>query len=218
MGFEGDFIFFAYILAVAKFFSIVAAMDTASSFEGMGAAREASFSVFVEPAFFLIMAALCFISGFTRFDSIFSLVPEKAGIAPLVKGLGSFIVFMMVLVEGCRVPVDDPATHLELTMIHEVMILDNSGPDLAFLHYTAAAKMMIIASLVPNLLLPAGMGLLPWIVLYLLCLAVLAMAIGLLESVMARMRMIHVPQFIFLMSALSIVVLSAVIIFYYGGR
>lgn len=217
IGFEGDFIFFAYILALGKFFSIIAAMDTGSSFEGMGAAREATFSAFVEPAFFLIIATSCFMSGYTRFTEIFFILPAKAELAPLVKGLGTLVIFMMVLVEGCRVPVDDPNTHLELTMIHEVMILDNSGPDLGFIQYAAAARMVILSSLIPNLLIPPGTGLLNWVLLYLAIIFIIAAVIGLLESLLARMRMIHVPQFIFLMTALSIVVLAAAIIFTYGG-
>lgn len=218
IGFAGDFIFFAYILALGKFFSIIAAMDTGSSFEGMGASREATFSVFVEPAFFLITAAFCFMSGYTRFAEIFTILPAKAELAPLVKALGAFVIFMMVLVEGCRVPVDDPNTHLELTMIHEVMILDNSGPDLGFIQYAAAARMVILSSVIPNLLIPTDIGLLKWVLLYLVIIFIIAAVIGLLESLMARLRMIHVPQFIFLMTALAIVVLAAAIIFSYGSN
>ena len=218
LGFDGDFIFFAYVLAAGKFFSILAALDTGSSFEGMGAAREAAFSVFVEPAFFLLAGSLCFMSGLTRFESIFTVLPGQEGIAPLVKVLAIAVIFVLVLVEGSRVPVDDPNTHLELTMVHEVMVLDNSGPDLGFIQYASAARMVILSSLIPNLIIPRGTGLLVWILLYLLIVFVIAAAVGLIESVMARLRMIHVPQFIFLVSALAVVVLAAVIIYTYGGR
>ncbi|MCU0287119.1 MAG: NADH-quinone oxidoreductase subunit H [Acidobacteria bacterium] len=218
LSFAGDFIFFAYILALGKFFSIIAAMDTGSSFEGMGASREATFSVFVEPAFFLVTATFCFMSGYTHFAEIFSILPAKIELAPLVKGLGALVIFIMVLVEGCRVPVDDPNTHLELTMIHEVMILDNSGPDLGFIQYAAAARMVILSSLIPNLLIPAEIGLLNWVLAYVAIIVIIAVVVGLLESLLARMRMIHVPQFIFLMTAVSIVVLAAAIIFTYGGN
>lgn len=218
LGFEGDIIFFVYILAMGKFFTILAALDTGSSFEGMGASREATFSIFVEPAFFLLIGTLCFISGVTRFDALFTFLPEKAAMAPLVKGLGSLVVFLMVLVEGCRVPVDDPNTHLELTMIHEVMILDNSGPDLGLIQYTAAAKMVILSSLVPCLLMPAGLSFPLRLILYSVILFSIALLIGLVESLLARLRMIHVPQFIFLMTAVAVVVLAALIISNYGGR
>lgn len=218
LGFDGDFIFFAYVLAAGKFFSILAAMDTGSSFEGMGAAREATFSVFVEPAFFLFAGSLCFVSGYTRFEMLFTVLPGQAGMAELVKALAVSVIFVLVLVEGSRVPVDDPNTHLELTMIHEVMVLDNSGPDLGFIQYASAARMVILSSLIPNLIIPQGTGLLTWVLLYLLTLFVIAAAIGLVESVMARLRTIHIPQFIFLVSALSVVVLAAVMIYTYGGR
>lgn len=218
LGFDGDIIFFVYILALGKFFNILAALDTGSSFEGMGASREATFSIFVEPAFFLFIGTLCFISGFTRFDALFTFLPDKATMAPLVKGLGSLVVFLMVLVEGCRVPVDDPNTHLELTMIHEVMILDNSGPDLGLIQYAVAAKMVILSSLVPCLLMPTGLSLPFRLLLYLAIIFSIALLIGLVESLLARLRMIHVPQFIFLMTAVAVVVLAALIISNYGGK
>jgi formate hydrogenlyase subunit 4 len=218
LGFDGDFIFFAYVLAAGKFFSILAAMDTGSSFEGMGAAREAVFSVFAEPAFFLLAGSLCLVSGLIRFETIFTVLPGQAGMAPLVKVLAVSVIFVLVLVEGSRVPVDDPNTHLELTMVHEVMVLDNSGPDLGFIQYASAARMVILSSLIPNLIIPREIGLLTWVMLYLLIIWVIAAAIGVVESVMARLRMIHVPQFIFLVSALSVVVLAAVMIYTYGGR
>lgn len=217
MGFDGDMIFFIYILGLGKFFNILAALDTGSSFEGMGASREATFSIFVEPAFFLLLGTLCFISGYTRFDQLFVFLSNKAEMAPLVKGLGSLVVFLMVLVEGCRVPVDDPNTHLELTMIHEVMILDNSGPDLALIQYAAAAKMVIFSSLVPCLVMPAGLSFPLRLLLYCAIIFILAILIGLVESLSARLRMIHVPQFIVLMTAVVVVVLSALIISSYGG-
>jgi len=218
LGFEGDFIFFAYVLAAGKFFSILAAMDTGSSFEGMGAAREATFSVFVEPAFFLAVGSLCFVSGYTRFETIFTVLPGMAEMAPLVKVLAVSVIFVLVLVEGSRVPVDDPNTHLELTMVHEVMVLDNSGPDLGFIQYASAARMVILSSLIPNLVIPRETGLLTWVLLYAVTLMAMAAAIGLVESVMARLRMIHVPQFILLASALSVAVLAASVIYTYGGR
>lgn len=217
IGFQGDFIFFAYFIAVGKFFSIISALDTSSSFEGMGASREATFSVFVEPAFFLVMGSLCLMSGTTDFQSLFSFLGPKSDMALLVKGMGAAVIFVLVLVEGCRVPIDDPNTHLELTMIHEVIILDNSGPDLAFIQYASALRMVLFSCLIPNLFIPADMALLPATLLFLVFLLMVAIAIGMIESFLARLRMIHVPQFIFLMVALSIAVLSALIVFNHGA-
>ncbi|MGE5341742.1 MAG: respiratory chain complex I subunit 1 family protein [Candidatus Omnitrophota bacterium] len=215
LGFEGDFIFFAYILAMGKFFSILSAMDTGSSFEGMGASREVTFSSLMEPAFLIIISALCVMTGFTRFESLSALLPADSEMATLTVGLSILVIFIMILVEGCRVPVDDPNTHLELTMIHEVMILDNSGPDLAFIQYGSALKMVIFSSLIPNLLLPRGLPLLFWFPLYLIIVFIIAAAIGLIESLMARLRLIHVPQFILMVSSVSFISLAALIIYTY---
>ena len=216
LGFDGDFIFFAYILALGKFFSVVSAMDTGSSFEGMGASREVTFSSLVEPAFLIIVASLCLITGKTRFEMLSALLPAESQLASLIVGIGVLVLFVMILVEGCRVPVDDPNTHLELTMIHEVMILDNSGPDLAFLQYGAAAKMVLFASLIANLLLPASLPLAYWVIFYLLIVLATAVAVGLIESWMARLRMIHVPQFILLLTSISFIVLAALIVYTFG--
>jgi formate hydrogenlyase subunit 4 len=216
LGFDGDFIFFAYVLALGKFFSVISAMDTGSSFEGMGASREVTFSSFVEPAFLIIISSLCLMTGHTRFEMLSSLLPAKSGLATLIVGLGVLVIFVITLVEGCRVPVDDPNTHLELTMIHEVMILDNSGPDLAFIQYAAAAKMVILSSLIPNFLLPRGLPLIAWTVSYLVIIFIIAALIGLIESIMARLRMTHVPQFILMISSISFIVLAALIVYTYG--
>lgn len=216
LGFNGDFIFFAYILAMGKFFSVISAMDTGSSFEGMGASREVTFSSFMEPAFFVIIASLCLVTGCTRFDQLFSMLPENYELGSIVSGLSAFVIFVMLLVEGCRVPVDDPNTHLELTMIHEVMILDNSGPDLAFIQYSTAAKMVILTSLIPVLILPNTIPLVYWVFLYLVIVLAIAALIGLIESIFARLRLILVPQFILLVTSVSLIVLAAIIIYSNG--
>nr|HPN13977.1 NADH-quinone oxidoreductase subunit H [Spirochaetota bacterium] len=153
ISFEADFILFAYLLAAGKFLTVAGAMDTGSAFEGMGASREVTFSALVEPAFFVIIASLSLISGGLSFDKIFS-VAHNASVAYLVLPLGVIALFIMLLTEGCRVPVDDPNTHLELTMIHEVMVLDNSGPDMGFIVYAAAMKMVVIGSIIANLIIP----------------------------------------------------------------
>ena len=137
------FVVFSYVLAFGKFFSLISALDTGSSFEGMGASREACFSTIVEPAFFIAMGSVVALTGVSNFYNL-KLILQNAGI------YGFFILillivalFLMLLIECCRVPVDDPTTHLELTMIHEVMVLDNSGIDLAFITWGAAIKMFL---------------------------------------------------------------------------
>ncbi len=120
-------IVFAYLLALGKFFNCIGAMDTGSSFEGMGTSREACFTSIVEPAFFIILGSIMALSGNYTFESLSKITTNAGSYGVLIIIFAVLALFLMVLIEGCRVPVDDPATHLELTMIHEVMILDNSG-------------------------------------------------------------------------------------------
>lgn len=217
IAFPGDFVLFAYSLGLAKFLLIIAALDTGSPFEGMGAAREVTFSSIVEPAFFLLIGSLALVTGRASFESILSMLNFSAGYNVLLKSLCLVSLFIMLLSEGARVPVDDPNTHLELTMIHEVMILDYSGPDLAFMQYAVGLKMVVLATLIINLLIPAGLSVPVGIGLYLLLLVVIAIAIGLVESLIARLRISHVPQFVFLMVALSVTAFAIVIFFLHGG-
>lgn len=217
ISFEGNFILFAYILGLGKFFSLIGAMDTGSSFEGMGASREASFSTIIEPAFFILLASVIALTGNYTFES-FSMILQKAGAyGALIIIIAVLALFIMLLVEGCRVPVDDPNTHLELTMIHEVMVLDNSGIDLGLILYGSAMKMLIIASLIANILIPANFGILTSILLYSGIILLIAVIIGTLESSIARLRMSHVFESIFVMSSLSLVVLALVATKIYGN-
>jgi len=212
LSFEGSFILFAYILALGKFFSLIAAMDTGSSFEGMGASREASFSTLVEPAFFIIMASIIALSGNYTFQSLSLILQNSGSFGYLIIILSVFALFIMMLVEGCRVPVDDPNTHLELTMIHEVMVLDNSGSDLAFILYGSGMKMVILASLIANLIIPADLSLFYSVIAFVGIIFILAIIIGTLESSFARLRMTHVFEFIFTMSSISLIILSLTMI------
>ena len=123
----------------------------------------------------------------------------------------------MMLVECSRVPVDDPNTHLELTMIHEVMILDNSGADLAFLTWASSIKMLLISSLIATFIIPFDLPYLLGLGLYLLLLFFISFIVGTIESGIARFRMSHVFEFVFTMTALALVVLALVTIRMYGG-
>jgi formate hydrogenlyase subunit 4 len=216
ISFEADFILFAYLLGAGKFLTVAGAMDIGSSFEGMGASREVAFSALVEPAFFVIIASLGLVSGGMSFEKIFS-IARSGDIAILVMPLGIIALFIMLLAEGCRVPVDDPNTHLELTMIHEVMVLDNSGPDMGFIVYAAGMKMIIIGAIIANLIIPSGIPFWGSLGLFVAIEAVLAVVIGTIESVMARLRMTHVPQFLLFMTAISVVIISTVVLFVSGG-
>jgi formate hydrogenlyase subunit 4 len=217
LSFTGDFVVFAYLLGLSRFFAVISAMDTGSSFEGMGASREAAFSVLVEPAFFIIIASLAAMSGAFSFESVFFLLKKDGVLALLIIAMSVLTLFIMLLAEGKRVPVDDPNTHLELTMIHEVMVLDNSGPDLAFILYGSAVKIVLICSLIANLVLPPGLGAGVAFALYAGILVFLAVCVGVVESMMARLRMTHVPQFLFSMTAVGLIILSTLVIFAFGG-
>ncbi|HUZ17170.1 MAG TPA: NADH-quinone oxidoreductase subunit H [Spirochaetia bacterium] len=200
VSFAADIILFAYLLALSRFAAIVAALDTGSSFEGMGASREAFFSTLAEPGLFLVLASLLFV---THSDSLSHISIAGRGSFPFsyaIMILGVLGLFLMILVEGHRLPVDDPSTHLELTMVHEVMVLDNSGPDLALITYTSGLKIYLFSAIVAELLIPVGTPLAAHAALFLLVVALIAAAIGLLESWSARMRLSHVPQFIFLVN------------------
>lgn len=215
--FTGDFIVFAYILALGKFFSIISAMDTGSSFEGMGASREATYSTLVEPGFFILIGSLALMSSRLSFSEIFSAIERGSGWGQLVVVAGVITLFIMLLVEGCRVPVDDPNTHLELTMIHEVIVLDNSGPDLAFITYAAALKMVLFSALGAGLILPHELPVISASVLFILLLIAAAVLVGTIESLMARFRMSHLPQFIFLITSVALIVFCTILLFT-GGR
>lgn len=209
-------IVFAYTLALGKFLSLISAMDTGSSFEGMGASREACFTTIVEPAFFVTIASIMALSGNYTFDAISNIIANAGNYGVLITIFAILALFIMILVEGSRVPVDDPATHLELTMIHEVMILDNSGSDLAMFSWANSIKMLLFSSLIANMIIPTGLSTLVNIALYILIMFIISIIIGTIESGMARFRMSHVFEFIFVMSSISLVVLSLVVTRMFG--
>ena len=211
------FILFAYILGLGKFFALISAMDTGSSFEGMGASREASFTTIVEPAFFMIMASIIALSGTYTFEALSEIIQKAGSYGVLLTIFSVLALFLMLLIEGSRVPVDDPTTHLELTMIHEVMILDNSGKDLALLTWGNSIKMFLISSLIANLLIPNNLGMWESVFAYLAIILSISLAIGTIESGMARIRMTHVFEFVFIMSSIALIILSLVLAKMFGG-
>ena len=210
--FEGDFVFFAYVLSLGKFFCIIAALDAASSFEGMGASREALYSMLAEPAFFLVMGSISLISGHTNFVDIFANLNSYGDAFHIGATIVMAVILLIVaMVESSRLPIDDPKTHLELTMIHEVMILDNSGFDLGLILSTGYLKFAMYGALIANLFLagPLAMS----IGIFFLVQAVCAIAIGVTESFMARFRMNHNPEFIFSVAAAALVLVFSIMQF-----
>jgi formate hydrogenlyase subunit 4 len=205
ISFSGDFVFFAYILALGKFFSIIAALDTGSSFEGMGAGREALFSMLAEPAFFIVIGSLALITGHTSFLDIFTTLHIGSYITYALAVMATFVLLMIAITENSRMPVDDPATHLELTMIHEVMILDNSGFDLGMILSAGYLKFAVYGALIVNLY--TGMVSNEFAIPFFFAVQLLiAVTIGLTESFMARFRMSHNPQFIFALTSVSLLI------------
>ncbi len=196
VAFPGDLILFAYLLGLMRFFTVIAALDTGSSFEGMGASREVQFSALAEPAFFLALVAVARRTGSISlsgmFDKISVDVWQTAGLS-LALAVAALLV--VLLCENARIPVDDPNTHLELTMIHEVMVLDHGGPDLAFITYGAALKVWVIGALLIGIAVPIASGNV-WINIAVSIggMLVLAVIIGIVESTMARLRLVRVPQ------------------------
>lgn len=210
-------IIFAYTLSLGKFASLISAMDTGSSFEGMGASREACFTSIVEPAFFMTIASIMALSGNYSFTALQNILADAGSYGILIIIFAVVVLFIMILIEGSRVPVDDPATHLELTMIHEVMILDNSGSDLAIFSWANGIKMLLLSSLISYMIIPAGVSDLVSVLLYLVIMFVISVLIGTIEAGMARFRMSHVFEFVFVMSSFALVVLSLVVARMFGG-
>jgi formate hydrogenlyase subunit 4 len=219
--FAGDLVLLAYLMGLARFFTVIAALDTGSAFEGMGASREVTFATLAEPAFMLALAALAKLTGSLSLTDILgglnwqthlSCAPELAMVAAAL-----LIVF---LAENARIPVDDPNTHLELTMIHEVMVLDHGGPDFAFILYGSAVKMWVLGAILVQVVLPAmdaEFSTSVWVVsaarlgVSLAGMAGLAVLVGMVESVMARLRMVRVPQLLVAACAFSVLAVILVL-------
>ncbi|MEI8203184.1 MAG: NADH-quinone oxidoreductase subunit H [Bacteroidota bacterium] len=210
--FKGDFIFFIYVLGLGRFMAIIAAMDTGSSFEGMGASREAHFAMLAEPAFLVLFGALVLFTGHYSFDEIFIAMRNGSGFAYGIGIMSAFLIFLFSLIETCRLPVDDPRTHLELTMVHEVMILDNSGFDLGLLHLTNALKFAIFGTIIANFFL-FDVALWVAILAFIGIQMVYAFVIAFLESFMSRFRMNHNPQFIMSLTSLAFLIFVGILLF-----
>ncbi len=209
--FSGDILVVAYFLAISRFFTVLAALDTGSSFEGMGASREMQFGLLLEPAFFCVFAALARLTGSLDLSGIYAgLSPASWLQATPVLLPVTAVLFIALLVENARIPIDDPSTHLELTMIHEVMILDHSGPDLALLEYAASLKIWISATLLAGILCPLHSGTY-WIdmLVFLMIMGLTATLAGMLESTMARLRLIKIPHL--LTGTLALAALSFIV-------
>lgn len=211
ISFDGDFVFFAYVLGVGKFFSIISALDTGSSFEGMGASREALYSMFAEPAFFILMGSFALLTGHISLQGIFSSLHFGSSISYILGVLATFVLLMTTMVENSRMPIDDPNTHLELTMVHEVMILDNSGFDLGMIMYATNLKFAMYGALITNFFI-GSFPLYVTIPIFFSIQILFAIAIGMLESFTARFRMNHNAQYILALSSVSLLIFFGVLL------
>jgi len=207
--FRGDALLFVYLLAFARFCIALASLDTGSAFEGMGVAREVSYAVLSEAAIITALLTLCVQTGSVSLATM--LAPSAgAGAALLAAGL-----FGVLLAENCRVPFDDPNTHLELTMIHEVMVLDHSGPPLAVILHGASLKLLLFAVLLTEAVLPLGkLSLLPAIGALVVSVFVVAVVVGLVESSLARLAFRRVPL---LLTTAFLFCLFALLVTWKGG-
>ncbi len=214
VSFEGDLILFVYLFGLSRFFTALAALDTGSSFEGMGAVREVTFSCLAEPTVLFSLLVLARLSDGLSLNTLLGSHLLTAWQSEAGASLSLILVclFVVLLVENSRIPFDDPNTHLELTMIHEVMVLDHSGPALAMILYGAALKMMVLSALLVKLALPWQTG---WwlgdVGLFLAGQIGVAVLIGVIESSMARLRLPRVPQVLIGTSLLSIFALVLVL-------
>ena len=194
--FTGDLILFAYLFGLARFFTTTAALDTGSAFEGMGAAREVTFACFSEPALFLAFLVLIKLSGSLSLTNMlrWPLMSHALGFSVASLALVAAGLFIVLLAENSRIPIDDPNTHLELTMIHEVMVLDHSGPLLGVILYGAAMKLFVLGAVVLHVLAPyqTHWSAVNW-ALFICQMLGIGVIVGVVESAMARLQLRHVP-------------------------
>lgn len=201
ISFEGDVICFAYTLALARVAIILAAMDTGSSFEGMGAAREALYGALIEPALMIGFATLALFCGYTSFADIFEHEQSFDLHLTIVMLLTAFLFVKITFVESGRVPVDDPRTHLELTMIHEVMCLDYSGIDMGMIHIAGWLKTACFSMIAANAV--TATCCFHWWCAVPLAILLTGLSVGIVESTQARNKLVKNTTYIVTISALA---------------
>lgn len=204
VSFYGDFILFAYLLGFGKLALVLAALESGSSFQGMGSAREVLFSMLVEPCFFLLVGTLAMVTSYGSFSSIFATFDNVSMDWLMLSLVMGYAFLNVALVENGRLPVDDPRTHLELTMVHEAMVLDLSGVDLAFIQVAGWLKLSIWGALLVNVVVPGqveGWMLAGW---FLVAMAGYGVLVGAVESLMARNRMTKNATYLATVSAIGL--------------
>lgn len=210
--FSGDFVFFAYLLGLGRFLIILSALDVSSGFEGMGANREAFYSMLMEPAFFILMGSLAMFTGHTSFHDIFANLYFDSYFSLIIALIAGYVLANITLVETSRLPVDDPLTHLELTMVHEVMVLDHSGFDLGIIKIANNLKFVLFSTLSANCIIPQSLDLWIRIGLFLVAQMCFAIGIGWLESFRARNKMAMNAQYILSINAVALILIFVAMI------
>ena len=198
----GDLFAAVYLLLLGTFFLALAGLDTGSAFGGMGSSREMTVVALTEPAVALSIFALALTAGSTNLGAIVtSTLAEPARALGPAHVLGFAALFVVTLAETGRLPIDNPSTHLELTMIHEAMVLEYSGPYLALVEWASSLKLFVFLTLAANLFVPWGIAssssplpLLGGLLALVVKLGTLAVAVAILETRVAKLRLFRVPE------------------------
>lgn len=210
ISFNGDFFFFVALITISNICQIFIAMESGGSFQGMGSSREINFSIFIEPALLLLFGSMIFYTRNYSMNKIllhFSFTSLERVMVGILLGISFFVI---MLIEGKRIPIDDQTTHLELTMIHEAMLLDLSGKDLAISISSSYLKIFVFASLVSNIFIPSYISVVFSLLIFVFFIILSSVLIGLIESVFPRVRMSHVPDFMLLVLSISILIVSII--------
>lgn len=204
-GGSGNIILFLYLMVSAKFFMALAGLDAGSTFGGMGASREMSLSAIIEPVTITSVAALAFVLKTIEIPEMFATTLQGSLAQYPTLILIALSLFIVIIMETSRIPVDSPETHLELTMIHEAMILEQTGPKLALMELSYGLKQTILMALLINIIFPYGLaaeaslsGIIVSILSFTLKALALAVVIGVFESMLAKIRLFRLPSFFML--------------------
>ena len=201
--YAGDFLALIFVFALGRFFLALAALDTGSSFGGMGASREMFISSLVEPAFCLAVFAVSLQFGSTDISAFSGM--HAVSVSSIVAAI---TLFLVAIAESSRIPVDNQETHLELTMVHEAMVLEYSGGSLALIEMAAYIKQMILFFLIAQIVLPIGLPtgeIFFWVLWYLARIFIIAIAVALVEVSVAKMRLFRVADFLGLAFVLGVI-------------
>jgi formate hydrogenlyase subunit 4 len=216
---SADLIAIVALLGAARFFLALAGLDVGTSFGGLGASREAMFATFAEPAMIVIVFSLALIAGSTQLSTVAAVMTSSGVGLRVTLGMALIALIIVALAENGRIPVDNPATHLELTMVHEAMVLEYSGRHLALIELAAMLKLLLYVSIIACVFMPWGLAIgdasiaarLIGAGLYVVKLAIAGLALALFETSIAKMRIFRVPDFVG--AALMLGFLGALLLF-----